>query len=166
MKTGGAAVHSVAFSPDGKLLAAANGGRTVSLWEIAGRMPLAPLSLERAAVWSVAFSPVSGLLALGSAQIVSVVDNKVILVDVGNRKPLGDLNQIWPVFGVAFSPDGSLLASVGGYSVTLWSADAQSWRRLACSVVNRNLSRSEWREVTGASVSFRLVCPDLPEFVE
>jgi len=160
------AVTAVAFSVDGKLLASAHNNRTIGLWDLAGRKPEEPLKLGQAAVSSLAFSPNGRLLAIASASVTTEADNGVILFDVASRKQLGELLQAFPVFGVAFSPDGKLVASTNFMKVMLWDADEQSWRRLACSVVNRNLSRTEWQEFSGGAVPFRLVCPGLDGFVE
>ena len=68
MKEG--AVASVAFSPDGKTLAAGygvGGGGGVVLWDVAARKRLVdePLPVKEGAVWSVAFSPDGKTLAAG-----------------------------------------------------------------------------------------------------
>ena len=150
------------------MLAVASDSRTVALWKVANRERFGqPLKLDRAAVSSLAFSPDGKLLALASAQVTRVADNKAILIDVSTLKVLGEFPHMWPVFTVAFSPDGRLLASASGYSgPVLWAADEQAWKRIACSVVNRNLSRNEWREFAGEAIPFQSVCPDLPEFTE
>jgi len=61
-------VASVAFSPDGKLLASASADKTVRLWDVATRQQLGqPLSGHTDYVISVAFSPDGKLLASASS---------------------------------------------------------------------------------------------------
>ncbi|OQD78613.1 hypothetical protein PENDEC_c001G00665 [Penicillium decumbens] len=108
-------VHSMAFSPGGRLLASGSDDHIVRLWDPATGALQQTLQGHSGPVQSVAFSPDGRLLASGSA------DRTVRLWD-----PVGALQQTLqghtgPVQSVAFSPDGRLLASgANDHTVRLW----------------------------------------------
>ena len=73
----------MAFSPDGRVLASASTDKTVHLWDVASRQPLATLTGHKDAVVSVAFSPDGRILASASR------DKTVRLWDVASRQTPG-----------------------------------------------------------------------------
>ncbi|MEU3912023.1 protein kinase [Streptomyces sp. NPDC029721] len=129
------AVDSLAFSPDGKVLATGGSDRLVRLWNTAD--PAHPSAIGRplegmGLVWSVAFSPAGTFLA--AAADTSATGSGVWLWNVADpakpvlsRRVTTDDSR-----SLAFSRDGRRLAAVvkpepGKYALRLWSLpdDAQ-----------------------------------------
>ncbi len=118
LRTQGNPVNSVAFSPDGRMLASAS-SNTVTLWSLATHRPVgAPLEGHTGRVESVAFSPNGRILASAGD------DHTVRLWNVADHRQLGAplRGHTAIVETVAFSPDGRILASGSGdETVRLWS---------------------------------------------
>ena len=115
------AVYSVAFSRDRKLVASGGYDGKVLLWDAERGQPLRHAGSAVDAVGrvtSVAFSPDDSLLAIGSLK------DTVTLLDIvnGTARVVGEHKS--SVEGVAFAPDGRLLASCGlDKAVCVWKVD-------------------------------------------
>ena len=104
--------ESVAFSPDGKYIAAAGreGKDTlIRLWDARSGADWALLRSHPGVVWTIAFSPDSVWMASGDS-----LDGAVRLWDVRSGRHLVKLDGFrGAVFQVAFSPDGRTLVAGG-----------------------------------------------------
>jgi WD40 repeat protein len=122
-----ALVYSLAFSPDGKLLASGGFDNLVKLWDFNARKEVRSLTGHTGPVYCVAFSPDGKMLASASA------DQTIRLWNPTDGKLIRELKgHTGIVDSIAFSPDGKLLASGSAdKSVRLWNpADGKEVKNL------------------------------------
>jgi len=109
-------VLCIAFSPDGRILAAGDENGTVTLWDVVSGRVVHALAGHTGAVFSVGFAPDGKTLASGSD------DETVKLWDVATGQMSRTLSghELW-VNSVVFAPDGKVLASGSAdRTVKLW----------------------------------------------
>ena len=128
--------RGVAFSRDGKHLASVGEDGALKVWSTATWAESPALAGAREACPSVAFHPDGRLIAAAAGLgIVKVWDREngaeiaslrhFVVVPAAGPRPIRVSRGV-VVWGLAFSPDGKHLATVGGETVQLW--DTTGWQ--------------------------------------
>ena len=147
---------SVAFDPSGRLVAGGGAIGPVRVWRVADQRPaFPPLSGHTSTVTGTAFDPSGAFLAttslLGGTRLwdpdtgLGYGDELVASARPGfvralhrSSRPLGCGTRSVPTASNSPSPELR-------HRAMLWDVDPASWRRRACAIVGRNLSRAEWK---------------------
>ncbi|MFH0901743.1 MAG: WD40 repeat domain-containing protein, partial [Pseudomonadota bacterium] len=126
----GSGIPDVTFSHDGKLLATVRNGELVELWQVPSGTKAGTLASPTERLVAIAFSPDDSLLAAGGSA------GSPMVFDLATRQarysglatddlPATGKNErpASPIYAVAFSGDGSLIATGNGDgTVRLWEA--------------------------------------------
>jgi eukaryotic-like serine/threonine-protein kinase len=127
--------YRIAYSADGRLLAASQ-GEVARLWDNQTFQEIAALR-HGAAIYGLAFSPDGTRLATACG------DNTIRLWDVAMRREVAELRGHEDyVHAVVFSPDGTrLLSASGDFSVRVWDTLSAVERARAAQALAANPSR-------------------------
>lgn len=113
-------IFGVAYSPDGKTLASWGNDIEIQLWDLAQKKPLRKVGSYRIAnINSVKFHPDGKSLA---AVALDPQIDQIKLWDVASGKEVRAWKTDGMVDGMAFSPDGKMLAGVEKKGVTFWNS--------------------------------------------
>ncbi len=113
-------ISALAFSPDGRVIASGDYGRTVRFWDAVTGQPAGVPIEQRGIVFSVAFSPDGRTLAVGTVDPAK--EARLWNLATGRPQGIAMPHKDW-VVEVAFSPDGRvLLTRSHDATARLWDA--------------------------------------------
>ena len=116
-------VRAIAFSRDGKLLAAAGGlparSGEVTIWDVAQRKPLHTIKGHSDCIYAIAFSPD------GTSIATSSYDKLIKLWSIETGKEIRTFkDHIDAVYALAFTPDGKrLISGAADRTIKIWSVE-------------------------------------------
>jgi WD40 repeat protein/DNA-binding SARP family transcriptional activator len=147
-------VGSVAFSPDGSLLAGGQLDGNVHLWATDGWGRVGAPLVSGGRAPSVTFSPDGRTLALSDNE------GAVALWDVASRQPIGPPLPGLPEARTTarFAPDGARLFAVTDTGRAIrWEVDPEVWLQQACALAGGGLTPEQWAELVPEQ-DYRSVC--------
>ena len=114
-------IESIAFSPDGRLLAAAT-AQGAALYET---------TMWQKQPTLVAASPIFvGFWRGGSTLVTASADGTILLWNLTTRQRMVTLGPAGPIASVALAGDDRTIATCGNDGITIWDATTRAARRL------------------------------------
>jgi WD40 repeat protein len=133
---------SVALSPDGHFVAVGGFGRVVRVWDVRTRKLLHELDQGGNGAFTLEFSPDGRTLAISGFEPVASLWDVATGAQIGPQLTAGDRRTM-----IDLSSDGRQMLEVHGNGQgAVWDVDPESWKRRACDLANRTLTREEWEE--------------------
>lgn len=113
-------IGTLAWSPDGTMLAGSSWDYTVTLWDVANKQQIRLFQSNLDQIFGLAWSPDGQMLANGS------LDQTVLVWEPKSGKRLATLEHASRVNSLTFSPDGRFLAvGLSGKTVQIW--ETSNW---------------------------------------
>jgi WD40 repeat protein/class 3 adenylate cyclase len=145
---------AIAFSPLGQLLGAGTADGRLVLWDASdGTQAGSPIQVASETVDSLSFGPDGRLFAVSSA------DQTATLWDLRARKRIGNSFPVreGAVPAAQVTPKHDLLIEYLA-DAAQWPTNVRIWKRFACQVAGRDLTRAEWADLL-PNRPYQHVCP-------
>jgi len=121
-------VRALVYSPDGGIIATAGHDRAVQLWDAGTGQSAKQLTGGGGNLNPIAFSPDGTIIAASSAEWGQHAGHSIQLWDAASGQPIGKLaghTRRTNAVAVAFSPDGTTIATDDGEAARIWSIETR-----------------------------------------
>ena len=136
-------IKSLAFSPNGQLLASGSEDAVVRIWDAQTGSLLQAFSGHEQPVRAVAFTP-------DGKQLASAGEDETLKIwDVATGKLIHSMETEWSLTSVAFSPDGKRMVGTHTRMVALW--DVPSWTLLTQFTTTESHTDGRWTICCGST---------------
>ncbi len=152
-------VYSVAYSPDGKLLACGDLQGNIKIYDSKSYELITSLRGHTARVHEIEFSQDGSQMATAS------FDKTVLLWKTAdfNVTPISMRDHEGWVVTMAFSPDGTkLIAGCIDNVIRVWPTDIKSMAEQICEKLKRNMTQKEWEKYVAKDIPYEKTCDALP----
>ena len=150
-------VHSVAYSPDGRLIAGTGTDGVFTIDTRSGAYKLAPPTGHKAESVSIRFSPDGSRLVSGAADGTVTLWNAETL---DNLLSTATSTEAAPIPVAPIFTQGGDVVSIASYDGKIYHWDTNTSRILtqACTMAGRDLTPTEWTQ-TFPNLPYRKTCP-------
>jgi len=152
---------SLAFSPDGKSLAAGDSKGTIRIWKTAGMNESPELLIGRhsTGITCLAYSPDGKVLASGGYDGMVKFGSP----DASNGKSVtAGVHELW-VYDLVYTAHGTKLVSCSAdKTIRLFSCSCEQMASALRKKLRRNLTADEWNKYAGSDIPYQKTVPELP----
>lgn len=153
-------VMSVGFSLDGAFLVAGNTHGGLKLWNLnKPSQPAIEFFGHTSWISKIVFIPKTKSFASAS------FDGTIRIWDYEKfqQQPIVlKVPNAW-IYGLSVSPDGELLWCSGSdKTIRPFETKNMQLAQRVCSIISRNMSKTEWNEYIGSDIEYEKTCPNLP----
>lgn len=153
----GGDTSSLAYSPDGSVLATVRTDGTIVLRDANSLQPMSEPFVGDTSSSAASLGP---WFSADGRYLITTGDGNGRLWDIASQRQVGGVFPSDPEWNGAASLDGRWLMTGRNGQMVRWDLDVTRWPDLACRAAGRNLTADEWRQFGPSRAAYRPTCPN------